>query len=473
MQLASWGSVVLELGLCTWRGCCCCRNQDACLLLGNSCSQYVRINNKPTQQYADQTPNQLLPSDSGGNFLSSHDSGPSAVLRVLTSSSTSSPSPSPPLLHLSFSSPSRPYPHLSRNLHSRFVPLPQITVYITLHLRFLRFYAGLCHFIYTGSRASTFSNIRSCRLFTAFQIITRKPPDIPCAKPAMKFTVPRSLALHLLLSISFLNFTIASPAYEWPTGVDPSVKYWPPGTGPPSKRWLQEFAEAYELNHTSARCPAARKMSAENPGEKFYWDWEHEARSQQGFLGLDTFVEEKLEDVLAELPANAFRAPHRNVAFDYGIIGVLLGKRQTYQCATGSYACTAIGVPGSCCAMNETCEKIPDIGYGNVGCCPSGLLPPSMGNRVQYAHQCYYHSFRSDLYWQPQWLRYRQNNLFKLPRWWVLYRRLPMFPQRLYPAIGFLRYPHLSSNHLLLRFLCLSHQRCRRMLSFWSSVRSF
>lgn len=113
--------------------------------------------------------------------------------------------------------------------------------------------------------------------------------------------------------------------------------------------------------------------SPEDPSEKFYWDWEHLARSQQGFLGLDNFAEEKLEDVLAELPANAYRAPHRDVVSDNGIIGVLLGKRQTFDCAVGTQSCSAIGVPGSCCDLNETCERIPDIGFGNVGCCPKGL----------------------------------------------------------------------------------------------------
>lgn len=113
-------------------------------------------------------------------------------------------------------------------------------------------------------------------------------------------------------------------------------------------------------------------MSSEDPSEKFYWDWEHLARSQQGFLGLDAFAEEKSEGVSAELPANAYRAPHRDIVSDHGIIGVLLGKRQTFECAVGTQSCSAIGVPGSCCDLTETCERIPDIGFGNVGCCPKG-----------------------------------------------------------------------------------------------------
>lgn len=212
----------------------------------------------------------------------------------------------------------------------------------------------------------------------------------------MRSTIP-SLGLQLLLLVPSLHFAAATPAYDWPAGVDPSEKYWPPGTGPPSKRSLQEYTD---FNQTD-RCSAVRKVSAENPGEKYYWDWEHEATSQQGFLlGLgnnnlevdepeldDEWEEEGQQEgevdvvVVVEVEegeetpqANKYSAPlrMRSFASDDGIIGVLLGKRQNFQCPTGTYACTSIGVPGSCCRTDEICERIPDTGMGVVGCCPSG-----------------------------------------------------------------------------------------------------
>ncbi|KAH8155474.1 uncharacterized protein LAJ45_00484 [Morchella importuna] len=197
----------------------------------------------------------------------------------------------------------------------------------------------------------------------------------------MRSTTSRSLALQLLLLVPSLHFAAATPAYDWPAGIDPSEKYWPPGTGPPSKRSLQE--EYAEFNSTD-RCSAVRKVSAENPAEKYYWDWDHEARSQQGFLGISSLevpeeeepeLEPELEDGEdLETRSVKYRAPlrMRSFASDDGIIGVLLGKRQNFECPTGTYSCTDIGVPGSCCRTSEICERITDTGMGVVGCCPSG-----------------------------------------------------------------------------------------------------
>lgn len=115
-------------------------------------------------------------------------------------------------------------------------------------------------------------------------------------------------------------------------------------------------------------------MSAENPGEKFYWDWENETSNPQDFLGLDDSKEAKEEDVLGGISKDIFKAPlrTRSDVSGRGIVDILLGKRQNFECAAGTYSCEAIGVPGSCCSLNEVCERIEDIGYGNVGCCPTG-----------------------------------------------------------------------------------------------------
>lgn len=285
-------------------------------------------------------------------------------------------SSSPPL-HLSSLRPLSA-PHLCGTYILASFPLLQITITITVTISYdydlcVRLFFVIYHY-YFYPQASTCPSSCFHRLFTTSQKVTRESSHISSVKLTMRSATLRSLALYLFLSISSVSLAIANPAYEWPAGVDPSAKYWPDGTGPP-KRWLQEFADAFERNQSSAKCTGVRKTSSEDPSEKFYWDWEHEARSQQGFLGGDSSVEKRSEGTAAEVPANAFKAPHRNFVSDNGIIRVLLGKRQNFACATGTYSCTSIGVPGSCCASDETCERIPDIGFGNVGCCPSGLSP--------------------------------------------------------------------------------------------------
>lgn len=46
--------------------------------------------------------------------------------------------------------------------------------------------------------------------------------------------------------------------------------------------------------------------------------------------------------------------------------------RRAFQCPSGTYSCSSINRPGSCCGTGETCQLIQDTGLGDVGCCPSG-----------------------------------------------------------------------------------------------------
>lgn len=173
----------------------------------------------------------------------------------------------------------------------------------------------------------------------------------------MRIVSASSLLLQLLLSTT----PFLTAAYEWPPGIDPSKKYWPPGTGPPSKRWLVEFADAYNANQSAIEATPSqpfcvKKMSHDDPSEKFlpeYWNWTIPGESDRG------------------QQAMGFRSPVRRNVLDNYAFGLF--KRQSYQCAVGTYACTSIGSPQSCCNNNEQCVKIPDQGFGDVGCCANGL----------------------------------------------------------------------------------------------------
>ncbi|KAL3480055.1 hypothetical protein BJX99DRAFT_46479 [Aspergillus californicus] len=46
--------------------------------------------------------------------------------------------------------------------------------------------------------------------------------------------------------------------------------------------------------------------------------------------------------------------------------------RRDFECPTGTYGCTSIDEPDSCCRTDETCVVVEDTGSGDVGCCPAG-----------------------------------------------------------------------------------------------------
>jgi len=182
-------------------------------------------------------------------------------------------------------------------------------------------------------------------------------------------TTTSALFLQFLLISTTPFLVTASVPYPWPAGIDPSKKYWPPGEGPPSKRWLSELAEAFNLNQSFtpesiSRAFAVKKIM--DPAEKFvpeYWDWN--GNREEG--------EAKGQQVIA---ANlTFSSPVRRNVFDSYAYGGLF-KRQNFQCAVGTHACTNIGHPQSCCDNNEQCFKIEDTGFGDVGCCVNGMFGP-------------------------------------------------------------------------------------------------
>lgn len=46
--------------------------------------------------------------------------------------------------------------------------------------------------------------------------------------------------------------------------------------------------------------------------------------------------------------------------------------KRDYQCPSGTFSCTSINKPYSCCATGEVCTSVTDTGQGDVGCCPEG-----------------------------------------------------------------------------------------------------
>ncbi|PYH92123.1 GPI anchored protein [Aspergillus ellipticus CBS 707.79] len=46
--------------------------------------------------------------------------------------------------------------------------------------------------------------------------------------------------------------------------------------------------------------------------------------------------------------------------------------RREFKCPSGTFGCTSIDRPDSCCSTGDTCVLVKDTGSGDVGCCPSG-----------------------------------------------------------------------------------------------------
>ena len=48
--------------------------------------------------------------------------------------------------------------------------------------------------------------------------------------------------------------------------------------------------------------------------------------------------------------------------------------KRSFQCPGGTFACTSINAPNSCCLIGTTCSNITDTGYGDVACCEQGEI---------------------------------------------------------------------------------------------------
>ncbi|KKK23083.1 hypothetical protein P175DRAFT_0499001 [Aspergillus ochraceoroseus IBT 24754] len=116
------------------------------------------------------------------------------------------------------------------------------------------------------------------------------------------------------------------------------------------------------------------KMS-DDEGEKFFMDYWH--FEDDPIVGNFTERQEsnppRETDRSALLPRSYPFHPSfaldsdrlRNLRFSHLV-------KKDFQCPSGTYSCTAINRPDSCCSTDETCMIVKDTGSGDVGCCPSG-----------------------------------------------------------------------------------------------------
>ncbi|EEA27653.1 GPI anchored protein, putative [Talaromyces marneffei ATCC 18224] len=122
-----------------------------------------------------------------------------------------------------------------------------------------------------------------------------------------------------------------------------------------------------------------RKMS-DDEGEKFYfdyWSWDGpnlSSASKRGIVNTSITVEPQpallphtstdAESLLSAEGKRDYARSARRALF------MLLGR--DFQCPTGTFSCTSIGQPDSCCGDGASCVMVQDTGLGVVGCCPVG-----------------------------------------------------------------------------------------------------
>lgn len=110
---------------------------------------------------------------------------------------------------------------------------------------------------------------------------------------------------------------------------------------------------------------------SEDEGEKFFFDyWDFEGADEVGLTATnETFNPQSYDNHEApEIQPRVY--PFRpSVSTNMGFSPLF---RRDFKCPTGTFACTAIDRPNSCCGAGDTCVLVQDTGLGDVGCCPQG-----------------------------------------------------------------------------------------------------
>jgi hypothetical protein len=134
-----------------------------------------------------------------------------------------------------------------------------------------------------------------------------------------------------------------------------------------------------------------RKMS-DDEGEKFFFDyWRFNDDLEEYSLGNSSIAPGKaLDDTeSSEVWSNAPYPTTFRPAFSlhteeqaelfhlkerHGLArrALSLLMRRDFKCPTGTFSCTSINQPDSCCSNGDTCQLIQNMGSGTVGCCPQG-----------------------------------------------------------------------------------------------------
>ncbi|OJJ38727.1 hypothetical protein ASPWEDRAFT_36407 [Aspergillus wentii DTO 134E9] len=109
------------------------------------------------------------------------------------------------------------------------------------------------------------------------------------------------------------------------------------------------------------------KKMTDDEGEKFffnYWDFGHEGWS----TGDDNLTDSRHD------PGMQGRSYPLRSSLALELDPFSLRFRRDFKCPTGTFGCTSINRPDSCCSFGDTCELVQDTGSGDVGCCPQGQV---------------------------------------------------------------------------------------------------
>ena len=176
---------------------------------------------------------------------------------------------------------------------------------------------------------------------------------------------------------------VTAEQLRWPYNLPDGIKYFPEDE--PLMRRNEEAQEKLQ----NEKPVGIRKMSLDE-GEMFfphYWTFESDEKADGSIASPDNesiirrspaldedgevFGNETLEEniwpVIAlhtneEISRDPLLARYLPVSWRKQ-----LSKR--FQCPSGTFSCTSINRPNSCCANGETCQLIQDTGLGDVGCC--------------------------------------------------------------------------------------------------------
>lgn len=138
-----------------------------------------------------------------------------------------------------------------------------------------------------------------------------------------------------------------------------------------------------EINEYGGRLPSVVRKMSDDEGEKFYfdyWSWDDPFFSSSSSKRdvINTSMTELVElqpAILLHTSTDADSLLSADEKQDYArsarrALFMLLGR--DFQCPTGTFSCTSIGQPDSCCGNGATCVVVQDTGLGVVGCCPAG-----------------------------------------------------------------------------------------------------
>lgn len=138
-----------------------------------------------------------------------------------------------------------------------------------------------------------------------------------------------------------------------------------------------------DINQYGGQLPSVIRKMSDDEGEKFYfdyWSWDDTFLSlapskREAVNGSITALEEPQPAILLHTSTDADLLLSAEEKRNYArsarrALYMLLGR--DFQCPTGTFSCTSIGQPDSCCGDGATCVIVQDTGLGVVGCCPAG-----------------------------------------------------------------------------------------------------